>query len=112
MSERATRRIVSERSQATCELCGNWPGQSVHHRKNRSQGGNWSPANGMHLCGDGTTGCHGFITAHPTTSYQNGWLVRHAFTPAVIPVLYRGLWVLLDDDGNATEVEGPHDDHW
>lgn len=112
MSERHARRTVYTRSDGACEVCGNRPGQSVHHRKNRSQGGIWEPANNVHLCGDGVLGCHGFITMHPTTSYQNGWLVRHEFTPAEVPVLYRGRWVLLDDDGNATEVEGPHDEHW
>jgi len=113
VSEAHARLAVYRRSRAVCEVCGNRPGQSWHHRKNRSQGGRWTPANGLHVCGDGTTGCHGWIGANPAESYKNGWLVRSTFDPAAIPVRYRGRLVLLDDDGGVTDVEGPEDDdHW
>ncbi len=111
MSEHQARRRVYERSEAACEVCGNQPGQSVHHRKNRSQGGRWTPANLLHVCGDGTRGCHGWIGANPAESYRNGWLVRGTGEPSAIPALYRGRLSLLDDHGHVTTVEEPnHDD--
>lgn len=113
MSEAHARSAVYRRSKGVCEACGNWPSNSWHHRKNRSQGGAWTAVNGLHVCGDGMSGCHGWIGAHPTESYARGWLVRGSFDPAAIPVRYRGRLVLLDDDGDVTDVEGPEDDdHW
>lgn len=111
MSERDARRIVYGRSSGCCEVCGNHPGQSWHHRQNRSQGGRWTPANGLHVCGDGTTGCHGWIGANPAESYEYGWLVRGHADPLSESVLYRGRRVLLTDDGSVLYVEGHDDDH-
>ncbi|WP_158170948.1 HNH endonuclease [Rhodococcus sp. JT-3] len=103
-AEKNGRRIVKERSGGYCEvrIRGICTGraESVHHRKNRSQGGSWAPSNLLHLCGDGVRGCHGWITEHPALSYDNGWAVRGCNVPAEEPVFVaRGL-VLLDDTGN------------
>lgn len=48
---------------------------NVHHRKDRGQGGLNEMPNFLHLCGSGTTGCHGFVTGNPSISDANGWTV-------------------------------------
>jgi hypothetical protein len=103
MNEREARRIVRERSGGICEVCGIAYATNFHDRKNRSQGGKREPANGLDVCGSGTTGCHGFITGHPKLSYENGWSVRSGGNPAEVPVrLPRHGWVLLDQVGGYT----------
>ncbi len=61
------RELVAARDGGRCLVCGG-PGSNVHHRRNRGAGGSkhlWinSPANLMTVCGSGTTGDHGMITA-------------------------------------------------
>lgn len=106
VDERETKRIVRQRS-VMCEVCGVAPGQSVHHRLPRGQGGPWSPSNCLHVCGHGTLGCHGWIEHNRAESYRQGWLVRSGMDPARQPVNLRvhGGAVLLDDDGNITPTE-------
>jgi hypothetical protein len=102
--EKNGREAVKLRSGGVCEagirgVCLGH-GHTVHHRKNRSQGGTWAPSNLLHLCGDGTRGCHGWITEHPATSYIRGWSVRGFRDPNEVPVLYRdGMPAYLDDAG-------------
>lgn len=98
------RNQLRERSQGFCERCGMARATNVHHRKNRSQLGGNELSNLLHLCGSGTTGCHGFITANPKLSYENGWSVKSHDDPATIPVMYRGFLVRLDDLGNMWEA--------
>lgn len=102
--ERNGRRIVKERSGGYCEvrIHGICTGraESVHHRKNRSQGGNWAPSNLLHLCGDGVRGCHGWITENPAASYANGWAVRGCWNPEWIDVHLGREVVRLDNEGN------------
>jgi hypothetical protein len=83
--ERSTRQAVPNRSGGRCEMCGK-PATNMHHRKNRSQGGRWSPANVLHLCGSGTTGCHGYFTNHPNVAYLLGVSVRRNQEPADVAV--------------------------
>lgn len=87
------------RSGGVCERCGVAPATNWHHRKNRSQGGDDTLPNALHLCGSGTTGCHGYVTEHPADSYDKGWSVRRAFDPADVPVYRMGEWVLLTASG-------------
>ena len=58
-----------------CVRCGaratNW-----HHRLNRSQGGPDDAFNLVPLCGSGTTGCHGWVTLHPSEAEAVGLHVR------------------------------------
>lgn len=75
-----------------CVRCGVWGG-NVHHRQMRSQ----APKDAVHvvenlllLCGSGTTGCHGWVHAHPAESYRKGWLVRSWQSPPDVPVAYPG----------------------
>lgn len=89
------RKIVYERSEGWCEVAlrgrcfgraGNW-----HHR--RAAGRIWTPANGLHVCGSGTTGCHGWITENSRLAMARGWVVSNFVSAEVVhlvPVDLRG----------------------
>lgn len=52
------------------------------------------------ICGSGTTGCHGWVHAHPNRAYQLGYLVSMSDDPIGQPVYYRtGGWQQLHADG-------------
>jgi hypothetical protein len=67
VSENRCRDIVAQRSGGICEVVreGVCLGRasSMHHR--RKHGRVWTPSNVIHVCGDGTTGCHGWIPQRP-----------------------------------------------
>jgi hypothetical protein len=94
MNETKCRAIVRERSGEICEICAERRADTMHHRRKRSQHGPWTPSNVLHLCGDGTRGCHGRITDTRTEYYND------------TPVLVAGGLVLLDDDGGITALLG------
>lgn len=102
--------IVEARSGGACELdkCGK--AEVYHHRRPRGLGGTslpWvnRPANALHLA----DACHvERVEAQRHLSYVNGWLVSMlgSAISADVPVLYRGQWVLLRDDGSVKPLEG------
>lgn len=104
-----TRRQVLARDGYKCAICGHsidesWSGYSIHHRRMRSQGAGYDnlheAGNLLTLCGSGTTGCHGWVHAHPARAYRLGYLVHMGKDPATIPVYYRtGGWQQLNPDG-------------
>lgn len=106
--ESAGRRIVRERSGGLCELAlpdlcmGRAAG--AHHRKNRSQGGTWSPSNLLDACGSGTTGCHGWVTTNPTKANELGLALKSYQDPLEVPAMMRWGWQrsrwFLTDDGS------------
>lgn len=107
MSETRARRIVSERSGGVCELKlpGICQGRATNyqHRKRKShcsRAERWSPANALHVCGSGTTGCHGYIHANPAEAHYEGWEVKSWDTPETVPVRLWFGYVLLDDAGD------------
>lgn len=105
-SEQRARAVVYARSQGRCEVCGR-QAHTVHHRVKRGQGGTWSPANLLHICGDGTRYCHGWIEQQPTHAMTLGlWVPTHAdprTTPAFIqPAMFTRDWWTHDDDGMLT----------
>jgi hypothetical protein len=102
---KAQRDLLKIRSQGRCEVCGVAPATNFHHRKNRSQGGAHDLSNALHVCGSGTTGCHGWITEHPIKAFDNGWSVRSSQVPAEVVVKRKGQWVWLDDLGYVTPTE-------
>lgn len=105
-AERNTRKVVKARSNGLCEVCGRAEGANMHHRKNRSQGGPWTPENILHLCGSGTTGCHGSITENVRVARERGWSILSTQDPAEVPVFLAGLgFVFLLDDGTTTAQE-------
>ena len=106
-SEERGRAIVKERSGGRCEaairnVCLG-DAASVHHRQKRSHGGTWAPSNLLHVCGDGTIGCHGWIEAHPQRANEGGLWLFAGEDPAETSVYMRWenlkSWYLLDDEG-------------
>ena len=114
MNEKRARELVYNRSDYLCEVripgvclgrATNW-----HHRQAKGQRGPWAPSNGLHVCGSGTTGCHGALTntnGRRAEYEAKGWIVRSWQNPAEVPVLlaHRG-HVLLDDAGGFEYVGG------
>lgn len=108
-AESVARQLVAKRSGGICEamipaVCQG-RATNMHHR--RKPGRVWNPANLLHLCGSGTTGCHGWIEANPKASREQGWWI---FTgdgePDQVLVFLRrhtgSRWFLLDDKGSMT----------
>lgn len=102
MNESRCRRIVRSRSGGACEICGVEAVQ-MHHRRNRSQGGRWTPANILHVC----VQCHDTIGRNPNWARDRGYTIQGTEeTPELVPVhLHWGAagveprWVFLTDDG-------------
>lgn len=109
---------IIERDAGACARCGApvahlergiaW---SIHHRRARGMGGArdaWinEPANGVILCGSGTTGCHGDIEKHRDVAYDTGWLIRRGIATAeTVPLLHhRHGYVHLDNMGGYTRL--------
>lgn len=46
---------------------------------------------------------HQVIHGNPRQSYDNGWIVHWWDDPEVEPVLRRGRWVWLNEDGTVIE---------
>ena len=102
--EVAARLLVAERCDGLCEACPQQhPGVEWHHRVRRSQGGRWSGSNGLWLC----RRLHSWITRHPRGARLLGWGLWSHEDSAAEPVLYRGIWVLLDDAGGVTPTQPP-----
>lgn len=117
MAENSARLLVRQRSGGICEVCGAAKATNFQHRKNRSQGGEWSASNGLDVCGMGNlSGCHGFIHQNPEAAAAHGWTVRSGMDPAEVPVTVTlrpetpfsaavTVQLLLDDEGGHTEYE-------
>lgn len=104
--------IIVPRSGGLCELdlCG--PAVWFHHRRPRLSGGTsleWvdRAANSLHL----SDACHQWVEgsirgSSRTRSKILGWLIsQHADVLAEdAPVLYRGRWVFLTDDGDVNPI--------
>lgn len=100
------RQLIRQRSNDMCERCGQKYGTEVHHRRPRGMGGTKQAdtnvaSNALHLCGL----CHKIVEQSRDQAINNGWLVKQNHNPIDIPVLYRGAWMYLDDDGNMQPVE-------
>lgn len=116
---RATRRdvreVVMDRHAGWCQLgCGRFAANYAH-RLPQGQGGPFTMANGLGLCGSGTTGCHWRTEQARALSYDAGWLLRTGSDPATTPALIvsflgAGWHILGDPDGvrlaEAREVPG------
>lgn len=119
MSPRATgfppavRDLIRDRAAGNCERCGELNnvrdhGAQVHHRRPRGMGGTSrgstsQASNGLFLCG----ACHRVIEDNREQALKLGQLVPQNKEPITIPVLYRGGWVLLDDEGYTYNIPVP-----
>lgn len=112
----ATRALIAERASdyngyPVCEVmavCQGVKAEAVHHRRPRAAGGSRRPdtnkaANGIATC----NADHEWIESHREEALRNGWLVLQCDTPAAVPVLRRGVWVTLDNDGGYTRCPAP-----
>ena len=75
---------------------------SKHHRDKR--GRVWRPSNVLDLCGDGTTGCHGWVEHHADEANELGLWLRYGEPPECTPFTgYNlgeyGRWILDDSGG-------------
>lgn len=92
--DRETVMAVLARDAFRCVRCGA-PAQgergrdwSLQHRKKRSAGVDNRPCNLITLCGDGVSGCHGWVEANPArAAYEGGWAVSRYADPEREPVL-------------------------
>ena len=100
------RGLVNKRSGGVCERCGIKPATNIHHRRARGMGGTRRDIHSaewlLHLCGTGTTGCHGYIEAHPEISYSKGWTLRQNRRARDTPVQTSAGWDILNSDGTTT----------
>lgn len=99
------RALVFARDGGRCVRCGK-PAATQHHRRNRGSGGSSvaainCPSNLISTCGDGTTGCHGWIEHNRNEAERLGFIVRHGVAgPVDVPVWVLGAGlVLLTPDG-------------
>ena len=109
--------LLMTRSGGRCEGCGRlFDGHKVkpsrHHRRPGRMGGRSgadhdNTANLLLICGDGTTGCHGWAESYRAEATARGWLLRDDQDPDTTPVLLRGRWVLLDRWGQYDPATAP-----
>ena len=98
---------IDAREKQRCARCGVviWSGGSRHHRKFKSRRGGDEVSNGVLLCGSGTTGCHGWAHANPTSARMVGLALKETDNPLLVPVVGHAVYgcdVWLDDAGNAS----------
>ena len=92
--------VVNERAGGICEIMNpdaqcTGCREQLHHRKLRSQGGEHTVENLVGICHR----CHYWLHNHPAIAYENGWLVKGAKDPALIPFRLRGVLSFLRKDG-------------
>lgn len=122
-------RLILQRDGGKCGRCGlhvvhmrrgvDW---SIHHRRPKGRGGTslaWvnSAANGIVLCGSGTTRCHGDVESHREQAMQDGFLIsaNGRLKADEVPVKHARLGlVLLNDEGGYEPVgdEPMPDEEW
>jgi hypothetical protein len=107
------RAALKARSGGECEIRA--PGCDIRateasHRKPTGMGGRRGTAavrhhvlsNLLHAC----SGCHHVhVHGYPGHAYWQGWALRENDDPTVMPVLYRGCWSLLANDGTVTRTD-------
>lgn len=99
------RDLIATRCQSVCERCGVSASVQLHHRRPRGMGGSTAPdtntaSNALALC----VACHNDIESQRDEALRMGWLVRQHVKPLDIPVLRRGEWVWLEDNGQTVSV--------
>lgn len=131
-------KLIWIRDQGACAMCGRslvatrrgYPdyegGWSVQHREARGKGGAsrkygrvarpWLTlaSNGVLMCGDGVTGCHGDVeTRERARGFALGFVVSAIGVrrPASVPIKHAAHgWVTLDDVGGWDPAEAPEEE--
>lgn len=109
----AAREAIYGRTDHRCAGCRTPSGLNAQHRRARGMGGSSNaglghPANGLALCGSGTTGCHGWTEANPAVAALLGWRLTPGEDPLEAPYYDAVLgWRRVLDDGSHAYV---HDD--
>lgn len=108
----AVYQIIRERSGGICEVCGAEQVWDAHHRHPRKSGGtkrDWIglPSNALGVCRHD----HNLIESRRHLSRLLGWLVPEGFNPAAMPVMYRGAWMWVSEQGHVEPIE-PVEDTW
>ena len=87
-------------------MCGAERVWDAHHRHPRKAGGTrreWIgyPSNALAVCRHD----HNLIESRRTLAELLGWLVPEGSDPAQTPVMYRGGWAWLTEDGRVEPFE-------
>lgn len=88
-------------------------GYSIHHLTLRSHGIDNSVEAQILLCGSGTTGCHGWVHAHPAEARVAGWIrpgnakAGNAPQPVMVTLPSGYGWFVLLPDGTRRGAEAP-----
>lgn len=98
MTEQQCRQLVRERSHGVCEICLQARATDMSHRRARSQGGHWTPANILHACRP----CHHWLETHPVSGHDHGWRLWTGDDPLTTPVAVGRGRMLLTDTGQRT----------
>lgn len=90
------RAAIYEVGSGRCIGCGR-SDLTAQHRCARGMGGSRNPlrstpANGVPLCGSGTTGCHGWTEHHPTDAGALGWRLQDHEDQLAAPFWTRFGW--------------------
>lgn len=99
---------------AACEVMAHCQGfaaaAELHHRRPRGAGG--SRRKDTNKASNALACCHNdhlWIERNREQAYRYGWLLKQHQSPCEVPVLRRGVWVLLDDAGGITPVPTPQE---
>jgi len=101
------KRIVWDRAGGRCEMCGAAASDLQYHdrrsRQHSSCGDPDSASNSLLLC----LIDHHRVESHRINAHEHGQLLRAGQSPDAEPVLYRGMWMLLDDYGFTYRIPQP-----
>lgn len=108
------RQAIYQREDQACGWCGKWAqGGSIQHRVARGMGGTRRKvtlADGVLLCGSGTTGCHGLVESEPAKAETYGYRLRQGCEAHRMPIFIHLMgWVYLTVDGGYAPARPPQD---
>lgn len=107
------------RSEGRCEIqaagCSGVATDLSHRKKVGAGGRKGAAARAHHVltnCLAACRTCHSNCHAAPAAAYWRGWMLREHEDPRAVPCLYRGLWVLLADDGSTNPIKTEEESPW
>ena len=106
------RAALRERSDGMCEIaapgCTGVATDFAHRKKVGAGGRKGAAARAHHVLANALASCrscHANCHAAPAAAYWRGWMLRENDNPTTMPVLYRGCWPLLSNDGAVTRTD-------